>query len=70
MLIKPAANHLTIFRPFVIGVEGGVNPHKALSIVLDERHHILLLALVEVKLAGCAHKDEGIEVVQILRVSS
>src|ERR1700730_2744849 len=63
VLVEPAADHLAVFRPFVVGVEGGVNAHKALSIVLDERHHILLLAVVQVKLACRAHKAPGIKVV-------
>jgi hypothetical protein len=70
VLVKPTADHLAIFRPFVIGVEGSVNAHKAFSVVLDERHHIFLLAAVQVKLPCGAHKDQGIKVIQILRVSS
>src|ERR1035438_5275526 len=70
MLVEPSANHFTVFRPFVIRVEGSMNADKALAIVLDERHHIGLLAVVEVKFACCAYKNEGIEVIESLRVSS
>src|ERR1700736_2930264 len=31
VLVEPATDHLAVFRPFVIGVEGGMNPHKALA---------------------------------------
>ena len=69
MLVEPAANHLAVFRPLVVGVERGVNAYKALAVILDERHHVLLLAVVQVKLAGGAHKNQHVKIIQILRVS-
>ena len=69
MLVEPSADHLAVFRPLVIGVERSVNADKALAVVLDERHHVFLLAVVQVEFAGRAHKDQGVEVVEILRIS-
>ena len=69
MLVEPAADHLSIFRPVVVGVERGVDADKALSVFLDEREQVLLLACVHVHFAAGAGKDEQVKVVEILRVS-
>ena len=69
MLVEPAADHLAVLRPFVVGVESGVDADKTLSVVFDEGQHVFLLAVVEVEFAGGAHKNQGIEVVEVLRVS-
>ena len=37
MLVKVAANHFAVLGPLVIGVQCGVNAHKALPVILDER---------------------------------
>src|SRR5215475_10838344 len=70
MLIKPPADHLPIFRPLVIGVERGVNPDESLSVFLDERHHVFLLAVIEIKLSCSTQKNDSVEVVEVLGVSA
>ena len=47
-----------------------MNAHEALAVFLDERHHVCLLAVVEVKFAGRAYENQGIEVIEVLGVSS
>src|SRR5579864_5426353 len=69
MLIEPSANHLSVFRPLVVGIEGGMNTDKSFAVVLDERHHVFLLAVIEVQFAGSAHEYQSIEVIEILGVS-
>jgi hypothetical protein len=68
MLVEPAADHLSVLRPGVIGVERRVNADKSLAVFLDERHHVLFLAVVQVQLAGGAGKHQHVEVVQVLGV--
>ena len=69
MLVEPAAQHLSVLRPGVVGVERGVDADKALAVVLDERHHVLLLARVHIQLAAGVGKDDQVKVVEVLRVS-
>ena len=54
MLVEPAADHLPVFRPLVVGVKCGVNPDKSFSVIFDEGHQILLLTVVQIELAGRA----------------
>src|SRR5579884_3061070 len=48
MLVEPSANHLSIFRPGVIGVQRRMDSDKTLSIFFDKRHHVALLVGVHV----------------------
>ena len=70
MLVEPAADHLAILGPFVVGIERGVNADEAFAVVVDEGHHVVLLAVVHVQLAGGAGKDEQVEVVEIFGVAA
>ena len=69
MLIEPAADHLAVLGPLVVGVQRRVDTDETLAIVLDERHHVCLLAVVEVQFARRADEDQSVEVVEILRIS-
>ncbi len=69
MLIEPSANHLTVFGPGVIRIQRRVDAHKALSVFLDERHHVLLLACVHVQFTRRVGEDQGVEVVKVLGIS-
>ena len=42
---------------------GILNAHEALPVILDERHHVFLLTVIQVEFARGAHKNQGIEVV-------
>ncbi len=68
MLVEPAADHLAVLRPVVVCVQSRVDAHKALAVVLDERHEILLLAVVHVQFAGRAGEDDGVEISQIFGI--
>src|SRR5215469_7631030 len=69
MLIEPSSDHLSIFWPFVVGVERGMHSNEAFTVLFDERDHVFLLGIVEVQLAGGADENDGVEVVEILRVA-
>src|ERR1017187_4763931 len=68
MLIEPASDHLTVFRPVVIRIERGVNTDETLPVVLYEGEHVLLLAGVHVEFAGSAGKDDHVEIVEIFSI--
>src|SRR3954466_9255727 len=70
MFVEPAADHLPIFGPFVVCIQCRMNADETFAVVPDERDHVFLLAVVHVQLAGGAHKYQGIEVIEILRVSA
>src|SRR3974390_1393485 len=69
MLVEPAANHLPVFRPFVVCVERCMDSDESLTVIVDEREHVCFLAVVHVQLSGRACKDKQVEIVQILRIS-
>ena len=68
MLVEPAADHLAVLGPLVERIRRGVDADKALAVILDERHQVLLLLVVHVQFAGGIEHD-GVEVIEVLRIS-
>ena len=50
-------------------MERGVDADKTFAVFFDERQDVFLLTVVEVHLARGAHKNQGVEVIEVLRVS-
>src|SRR5579864_7019248 len=39
MLIEPAPDHLSVFRPLVVGIQRGMHSNEAFCVVFDDRNH-------------------------------
>ena len=68
MLIKPASDHLPVFRPLVVRIQCCVDADEPFPIFLDERHHVFLLPVIQVEFARRARENDRVEVVEVLRV--
>src|SRR5581483_8272957 len=68
MLIKPAADHLSVLRPGVIGIERRVNAYESLAVVMNEGENVGLLTSMQIEFSSCAGKNHKVEVVEGVRV--
>src|SRR4051812_3765010 len=69
VLVEPSSDHLSVFGPLVVCIQSSMDADESLSIILDERHHVLSLTVVQLKFSSSARKHEHVEMIQVLKIA-